>query len=262
MPRINIDLDFLTHPKTVSIEPLAQLLFIRGLIYSATHLTDGFLPEKAIRQLAFDFEDYDRNHNRELERSGILASTCDTVTENSLVTQLVNARRWHISKGGFNIHDFLKYQMSKADVLEYVEIKRKAGRAGGRASAQAYAQARAKAKSNEDPNQSSTDFHPTTNTNTHTKEEDKTPVRWNEQASEFWKAYPKKTGKGNVERWFKVHKPSDDLFKQMLDKITQMKLSPDWIKDGGKFIPMPYTWLNQKRWEDELPTPPTRKCVL
>src|SRR5215813_12619747 len=35
MPRINIDLDFLTHPKTVSIDPLSELLHVRALQYCA-----------------------------------------------------------------------------------------------------------------------------------------------------------------------------------------------------------------------------------
>ena len=29
--------------------------------------------------------------------------------------------------------------------------------------------------------------------------------------------------------------------------------SHDWTKDGGQFIPHAATWLNGKRWEDELP---------
>ncbi|TRO38611.1 hypothetical protein EQ832_12025 [Pseudomonas sp. ALS1131] len=26
----------------------------------------------------------------------------------------------------------------------------------------------------------------------------------------------------------------------------------DWIKDGGQFVPLPASWLNGHRWEDEL----------
>jgi hypothetical protein len=37
----------------------------------------------------------------------------------------------------------------------------------------------------------------------------------------------------------------------MIAKIEQAKTQDDWIKDGGKFIPYPATWLNAKRWEDE-----------
>ena len=30
------------------------------------------------------------------------------------------------------------------------------------------------------------------------------------------------------------------------------KKSKEWKKENGKYIPHPTTWLNQKRWEDEL----------
>ncbi|MNY63023.1 hypothetical protein D3C86_1999290 [compost metagenome] len=31
-------------------------------------------------------------------------------------------------------------------------------------------------------------------------------------------------------------------------------MSHDWLKDGGKYVPMPTTWLNGRRWEDEVKT--------
>jgi uncharacterized protein YdaU (DUF1376 family) len=67
----------------------------------------------------------------------------------------------------------------------------------------------------------------------------------------FWAAYPKKEGKGACRRWWKDHKPDDVLLGLMLAKIEQAKLTQKWNEQGGKFIPMPSTWLNQERWEDE-----------
>lgn len=67
----------------------------------------------------------------------------------------------------------------------------------------------------------------------------------------FWKAYPKKKGKGNCERWFASHKPNEELVDTMITAIEVQKHSKDWIKDNGQYIPLPYTWLNGKRWEDE-----------
>jgi uncharacterized protein YdaU (DUF1376 family) len=83
------------------------------------------------------------------------------------------------------------------------------------------------------------------------KEED-ICARWRDQAGVFWKAYPKRKGKGNVEKWFKAHQPTDELLAQMLLKIEELKTTPDWKKENGQFIPMPYTWLNGKRWDDEV----------
>ena len=69
----------------------------------------------------------------------------------------------------------------------------------------------------------------------------------------FWVAYPKKVGKGAAEKAFSKLSPS--LLPQMLSAIDAQKQSDQWKKDGGQFIPNPATWLNQRRWEDELPKP-------
>ena len=68
---------------------------------------------------------------------------------------------------------------------------------------------------------------------------------------EFWQAYPKKTGKGEARKaWAKI-RPNAELLQQMLNAIAWQSQSEQWRKDGGQFIPMPSTWLNQQRWEDE-----------
>ena len=38
----------------------------------------------------------------------------------------------------------------------------------------------------------------------------------------------------------------------LLTAIEDQKKSAQWTKDNGQFIPHPATWLNGKRWEDEL----------
>ena len=66
----------------------------------------------------------------------------------------------------------------------------------------------------------------------------------------FWQAYPKKVGKDAARRAFaKVKAPLDDL----IAAVEQQKTSKQWTKDGGQYIPNPATWLNQGRWDDELP---------
>ena len=67
---------------------------------------------------------------------------------------------------------------------------------------------------------------------------------------EFWKAYPKKVGKQSARAAFlKVSVPLQTL----LDALRQQAQSPQWNRDGGRFIPNPATWLSQQRWEDQLP---------
>lgn len=70
----------------------------------------------------------------------------------------------------------------------------------------------------------------------------------------FWKAYPKKRDKGNAEKWFMKHKPSDELTNLMIEKIERFKDTKEWKKQDGQFIPYPTTWLNAKMWEDEFET--------
>lgn len=67
----------------------------------------------------------------------------------------------------------------------------------------------------------------------------------------FWKAYPKKEGKGACRKWWADKKPDDVLLGIMLSKIDQAKQTKKWQEEDGRFVPMPLTWLNQERWEDE-----------
>lgn len=68
----------------------------------------------------------------------------------------------------------------------------------------------------------------------------------------FWKAYPKKTGKEAARKSFERAIAKTDI-GTMLSAIEVQKQSEQWTKNNGQFIPNPTTWLNQGRWEDELP---------
>lgn len=69
----------------------------------------------------------------------------------------------------------------------------------------------------------------------------------------FWNAYPTKVGKQPARKAFdKVKVPVETL----VAAIERQKCSSQWSKDGGQYIPNPATWLNQGRWEDELPEKP------
>lgn len=80
------------------------------------------------------------------------------------------------------------------------------------------------------------------------------PLPSNNGFEGFWKAYPKKIGKGAAQKaWGKV-RPSQGLISQILGAVEIQKQCEQWQKDGGQYIPNPATWLNQKRWEDEVKT--------
>lgn len=73
----------------------------------------------------------------------------------------------------------------------------------------------------------------------------------------FWAAYPRKVGKGDARKAFgKVRVELGTL----LSAIEAQKASQQWQREGGRYIPNPATWLNQCRWEDELPTGNKEPC--
>ncbi len=62
----------------------------------------------------------------------------------------------------------------------------------------------------------------------------------------FWISYPKKKDKSKAKKSFLKIKPNDKLLSTILSDI---KTRPDW-KDV-QFVPLPATYLNNARWEDE-----------
>lgn len=69
----------------------------------------------------------------------------------------------------------------------------------------------------------------------------------------FWQEYPRKAAKAAaLKAWQKLN-PSPDLVERILAHVRDHKRSPDWIKDGGQFVPHPATFLNGRRWEDDIP---------
>jgi hypothetical protein len=72
----------------------------------------------------------------------------------------------------------------------------------------------------------------------------------------FWSLYPKKVGKDGARKaWMKLAKNLPSL-TDLTRILTLQAGSPDWKKEDGRFIPHPATWLNGRRWEDELETGP------
>ena len=78
----------------------------------------------------------------------------------------------------------------------------------------------------------------------------------------FWSAYPRHVAKQEALKRFEKLNPSDDLLETMLKAIEKQKGSEQWTKDNGQYIPHPSTWLNQSRWEDELPAAGTSGKIV
>ncbi len=116
-------------------------------------------------------------------------------------------------------------------------------------------------KSNSKGNKQVTGKQQASNTNKNDKNEKnekKNPLAGFE---DFYKAYPKKKSKGQAEKTWNKLSPTNDLLKQMLISIEAARKSEDWLKENGKFIPYPSSWLNSKGWEDEIIEPKDNEVV-
>jgi hypothetical protein len=72
---------------------------------------------------------------------------------------------------------------------------------------------------------------------------------------DFWREYPRRVCKAVALRAWRKLNPSDALRLRIMEALAEHKQLEQWQKDNGRFIPHPATWLNQARWEDELPCP-------
>ena len=69
----------------------------------------------------------------------------------------------------------------------------------------------------------------------------------------FWQEYPRKAAKAAAFKAWQKLNPSPELVERILAHVRDHKRSPDWLKDGGQFVPHPATFLNGRRWEDDIP---------
>lgn len=67
----------------------------------------------------------------------------------------------------------------------------------------------------------------------------------------WWKAYPRRQGKGKAyDAWQQALRKG--TANQMIDSAIKYATSPDLPE--VKFVPLPATWLNQERWNDDVMT--------
>jgi hypothetical protein len=49
---VKVDTGYLAHPKLLGLHPSAKLLHLASILWTAEHLTDGYVPPKALRELS------------------------------------------------------------------------------------------------------------------------------------------------------------------------------------------------------------------
>jgi hypothetical protein len=69
--------------------------------------------------------------------------------------------------------------------------------------------------------------------------------------SMFWSVYPRRVAQQDALKAFQKLRVTRDLLDKMLAAIRQQARSTGWLKEDGRFIPHPASWLNARRWEDE-----------
>ena len=75
----------------------------------------------------------------------------------------------------------------------------------------------------------------------------------------FWAKYPKKVKKQKARQLWAKLAPDAALSAVILDALDRQRRSDQWTRDGGRYVPDPTTWLNGRRWEDELTPPPDKR---
>jgi hypothetical protein len=67
----------------------------------------------------------------------------------------------------------------------------------------------------------------------------------------FWAAFPKKVGKDAAWRAWQKRRPDAGLLAQMIAALDWQCRQDGWLREGGRYVPNPATWLNAGRWQDE-----------
>lgn len=71
----------------------------------------------------------------------------------------------------------------------------------------------------------------------------------------FYKKYPRHIARQDAEKAYSKIKMTAALFVTIMTKLDCWIKSEEWTREKGRFIPYPATWINGKRWEDELQIP-------
>ena len=80
---------------------------------------------------------------------------------------------------------------------------------------------------------------------------------WDKPAwDRFWAVYPRKVDKAKALRAWNKLKADRKLMQIMSAALKTQRASEEWRRDNGRAIPYPSTWLNNRRWEDEVPAQP------
>lgn len=253
-----IDDNFPNHPKVVAAGPICELIHVRAICYCNRYLTDGFFPAAAVSQFTSGLDQVALTPGRAaMRQAGAVAARGWDADEVDWASRMVAGGFWSVKqKGGvvgYEVHDFLDYNLSRREVVQLRENKRVAGRIGGvrsaerRAAAQAPAEAPAEADIQQLPKQKRT---PVPVTRTQKKKDSLTPAELANDFERFYADYPRHTAPDRARRAYanarKQGAPHDAIMAGLKRQL------PELMAREPKFIPHPATWLNAGQWRDEI----------
>ena len=91
-------------------------------------------------------------------------------------------------------------------------------------------------------------------TKVNTKTNTKTNITVNnvDDFDSFWRFYPRKAGKEAARKAWAKLRPDQHIMQMIADNVKERVEKGEWRKDNQSFILHASTYLNQKRWEDEV----------
>lgn len=233
MPWVKIDDGVPHHGKLFAGGACLRGMFTDGLCYCARNLTDGFIPANAL---------------------ALLSPGTPHRLAMRLIGELVRVGSWAITDGGWEIHDYLRYQPSRQEVLgarAAAKARKDAWNARKNAERTATEQ-----RSERVPNAERTavEHPPRTPSPSPSRTRTESSRRRREAGTlqpgfeRFWARYPNKVGKqAALDRWQKDRlEPKADEIMAGLDRNMAYL-----TREGGKYEPNPETWLHEGRWQDE-----------
>jgi len=113
---VRLDDAILDNPKIIAAGPLGFALHVAAITWCGRNLTDGMIPKRRVSQLL----DLPSLQVSETTKVRVLHA----LTADDLAADLVQIGLWHDRGDRYELHDYLVYNLSKAQVLARRETER------------------------------------------------------------------------------------------------------------------------------------------
>ena len=114
---IKLDDGFATHPKALAAGPRALALQIRAICYASQHQTDGFIARAVLPFLEIDLD---------------VDSDGEVRIKEDWPVRMVQYGFWEVHEQGWQIHDYLEWNLSKKELKTLKSDKMRAGKKGAK----------------------------------------------------------------------------------------------------------------------------------